>query len=223
MAVQYSFGKIVTDGLVLCLDAADRNSYVSGSTTWFNVAGTNNGTLTNGPTFNTGSGGSIVFDGVDDYVSIPNSSVFTVSEVTIAAWFISKKNVDNYITTKGLNSWYVGIGPAGQTSAKLSLFIEGTAGGWLQSNTTINQNQWYYGVCTFKSNTSSIYINGVLDTSATRTGTMSSGTDTVRIGYRSDNLSYFLGNMTSFLLYNRALTASEVLQNYSAQKSRFGL
>jgi len=52
MATQYAFGKIITDGLVLCLDAADRNSYVSGSTTWFDVAGSNNGTLTNGPTFN---------------------------------------------------------------------------------------------------------------------------------------------------------------------------
>ena len=60
---------VVTNGLVLSLDAGDRNSYVSGSTTWFDLAGTNNGTLTNGPTFNTGSFGSIVFDGVDDYVA----------------------------------------------------------------------------------------------------------------------------------------------------------
>ena len=65
---------VVTNGLVLSLDAGDRNSYVSGSTTWFDLAGTNNGTLTNGPTFNTGSFGSIVFDGVDDYVTT-NSNI----------------------------------------------------------------------------------------------------------------------------------------------------
>ena len=58
---------IVTNGLVLALDAGDRNSYVSGSTTWFDLTGVNNGTLVNGPTFNTGSGGSIVFDGSNDY------------------------------------------------------------------------------------------------------------------------------------------------------------
>ena len=65
-------GSIVTNGLVLALDASDRNSYVSGSTTWNDMSGNSyNGTLTNGPTFNSGSGGSIVFDGSNDYVAIP--------------------------------------------------------------------------------------------------------------------------------------------------------
>ena len=66
---------IVTNGLVLALDAGDKNSYVSGSTTWFDLTGVNNGTLVNGPTFNSGSGGSIVFDGVDDYVNLGNLGI----------------------------------------------------------------------------------------------------------------------------------------------------
>ena len=78
---------VVTNGLVLALDAGDRNSYVSGSTTWFDLTGVNNGTLTNGPTFNTGSGGSIVFDGVDDYVNLgANSSNYSRTSFTIDSW-----------------------------------------------------------------------------------------------------------------------------------------
>ena len=88
MAVQYSFGKIVTDGLVLCLDAADRNSYVSGSSTWRDVAGSNNGTLTNGPTFSSANGGSLVFDGVDDSVISPPPVVGSTG-ITIIIWFKS--------------------------------------------------------------------------------------------------------------------------------------
>jgi hypothetical protein len=63
--------KIITDGLVLALDAGNTKSYTSGSTTWFDKSGNaNNGTLTNGPTFSSANGGSIVFDGVDDYIEI---------------------------------------------------------------------------------------------------------------------------------------------------------
>ena len=215
---------IITNGLVLYLDAANKQSYVSGSTSWIDVSNNNNnGTLINGPIFNTGSLGSIVFDGIDDYVLVSNSSNFTVSEMTIGAWFTSKKDVRNYITTKLNDSWYVGIGPGGTTSGKLSLFVEGTTGGWLQGPTTINQNQWYYGVCTFKSNISSIYVNGTLDISATRTGTMPNGTASIYVGHRPDDSSYFWGNIAQTQIYNRALSASEVLQNYNATKGRFGL
>ena len=69
---------VVYNGLVLYLDAANNKSYVSGSTSWNDLTGNKNvGTLTNGPTFNTGSGGSIVFDGVDDYVNLGTSINFS--------------------------------------------------------------------------------------------------------------------------------------------------
>lgn len=84
MAVSHGFGKIVTDGLVLALDAADTNSYTSGSTTWRDMSGNgNNSTLTNGPTFDSGNGGSIVFDRVDDYANFyaPNLTTTTTVEM----------------------------------------------------------------------------------------------------------------------------------------------
>jgi hypothetical protein len=79
---------ISTNGLVLALDAGDRNSYVSGSTTWNDLVGLNNGTLTNGPTFNSANGGSIVFDGTNDYVVVPESSSvdITTNTITFGGW-----------------------------------------------------------------------------------------------------------------------------------------
>ena len=94
MATQYAFGKIITDGLVLCLDAADRNSYVSGSSTWRDVAGSNNGTLTNGPTFSSSNGGSIVFDGSNDYVETNNGFYPNLYERMSKVSHISLKNIE---------------------------------------------------------------------------------------------------------------------------------
>ena len=80
-------GHIVTDGLVLALDAANAKSYPGSGTTWSDLSGNRNtGTLTNGPTFNSGNGGGIVFDGVDDYVDCGNSSTLQINQGTISAW-----------------------------------------------------------------------------------------------------------------------------------------
>ena len=80
---------IVTSGLVLNLDAANMKSYPRSGTTWRDLSGLgNNGTLTNGPTFNSQNGGSIVFDGVDDYASINNTiGNFGTSDFTINFFF----------------------------------------------------------------------------------------------------------------------------------------
>jgi hypothetical protein len=80
--------KIVTSGLVLCLDAANKLSYPGTGTSWYDLSGNaNTGTLTNGPTFSVANMGSIVFDGVDDYVNIPNNSSFNVTDnISVEMW-----------------------------------------------------------------------------------------------------------------------------------------
>ena len=85
---------IVTDGLVLYLDAANTKSYASGSTAWNDLVGINNGTLVNGPTFNSANGGSIVFDGSNDYVSTTYNAVLT--NFTFCAWFRQSGSVISY-------------------------------------------------------------------------------------------------------------------------------
>jgi len=77
--------KIITNGLILCLDAASTKSYPGSGTTWFDRSGNgNNGVLTNGPTFSSTNGGSIVFDGTNDYVQVAGS--VTISTGTFIAW-----------------------------------------------------------------------------------------------------------------------------------------
>jgi hypothetical protein len=92
----YRGPKIVTNGLVLALDAANTKSYVSGSTTWRDLSGNNNsGSLVNGPTFNNANGGSIVFDGTNDYVDVSNSTSLNPTTISIGAWFYLNSLVTN--------------------------------------------------------------------------------------------------------------------------------
>ena len=229
MATQYAFGKIVTSGLVLALDAADKNSYPGSGTIWRDMSGNgNNGSLTNGPTFSSTNGGNIVFDGSNDYVVVTHNSIFNITtSISFNFWFKSTKTVDAYISSKREDSFYIGVGPTGQTANKMSFYLNGTSGGWLQSISDVSTGNWVHTSLTWDGTTSSIYINGVLDNSESRSGTMPTGGSNITIGVRlnafNNSVGLLLGNVSSFSIYNRALTSSEVLQNYNAQKSRFGL
>ena len=229
MATQFANGKIVTDGLVLCLDAADQTSYPTTGTTWFDLAGSNNGTLTNGPTFSgTGASSSIVFDGVNDYVSVPNREDldFPTANFTAACWFKTTQSA-NYIGLLGKINFSVGT--VGWT---LQLY-QGTVTSWindniLQSPLAYNDNNWHYGVMVCGvPNTGNryIYVDGVQVTSSIMPNHSFDPTNLdLWIGGWTNGISYlFKGNIGSTQIYNRTLTASEVLQNYNAQKSRFGL
>jgi len=216
MATQYSFGKIVTNGLVLCLDAADRNSYVSGSTTWRDVAGSNNGTLTNGPTFNSSNGGSIVFDGVNDYTNLGNPSSLNILTFTICVWARSSTFTD-----------YQNVIFKGDTiKGQYGIVITSTGDWAVQPNTVflgdlITLNTWNFFTGTYDGTKITAYRNGIqkgqYSISQTNSGNI------VTIGADTVNTRYFNGNIALTQIYNRALTATEVLQNYNAQKSRFGL
>lgn len=224
---------VVTNGLVLSLDAGDRNSYVSGSTTWFDLAGTNNGTLTNGPTFNTGSGGSIVFDGVDDYVRIPYNSSLNPDSITVSAW-INRNQVVNYSHFIGLpvsnTTWNPPYMPYGieyiETSNTMSFTLGFTDNSFTYTyvNLPFGNNQWFNFTGTYDKANVKIYINGVLSTTRAETKTMYQSTSDYYIGTINSSAQYPLnGRIGSNQVYNRALSASEVLQNYNALKGRFGL
>jgi hypothetical protein len=223
MATEYAGRKIVTDGLVLCLDAADRNSYVSGSTTWRNIVGSNNGTLTNGPTFNTGSGGSIVFDGVDDYVNL--FPLTSTSSLTVDFWFKNNANGIKVITGMYNGSgadWWVGI----WSDNKFTFSFGSPTKADLYSNTTVNDGLIRHTSCVYDKSTNSaaLYINGILQSTGSTPSTVTQPGGNLTIGRFGDyNLFYWPGNIYNYRIYNRALTADEVAQNYNAQKARFGL
>jgi hypothetical protein len=225
---------IVTNGLVLALDAGDRNSYVSGSTTWFDLSGTNNGTLTNGPTFNTESLGSLVFDGTNDYVtgSYFNALPISNSDRSFGVWFKTSKvlvptNYENFIYYGEANfdkAVFVSIGNegGGNNFGNGIHFGASQYGNAVATTFDVNDNTWRYGVVTVSSSLWRIYMNGVLNNSKSMaTNTTPSGWI---IGAAYPNIQTpYSGNLSVVQIYNRALSASEVLQNYNATKGRFGL
>jgi hypothetical protein len=222
---------IVTNGLVLSLDAGDRNSYPGSGTTWTDVSGNgNNGTLTNGPTFNSANGGSIFTDGTDDFISTPYSGS-AADSYTFSAWF----NNDNYSERKFiLNRGRDGAGSG--WSLLLSISTSGIAVAGvvptvpfvvgLETTGTIVQslNTWYHitGVWTAGSSIR-CYVNGVLDGTVSTSGTnLRTSTDGWWIGSVSTTL-FTSGYNAIAQVYNRVLSDREILQNYNAVKSRFGL
>jgi hypothetical protein len=226
MATQYAFGKIITDGLVLCLDAADRNSYVSGSTTWNSVAGNNlSGSLINGPTFDNNNGGAIIFDGTNDYMDTSyNIEAATSSSLqTFCGWLY------------GYNSFFgSGASAPGQFHLILDFISSdqlrfgesnyGGGGGVLdQTNiVTVSANSTWNYACIVKTaaSTFDVYFNGTkVIAGATKAATLPAP---FNLG-RWWNGRFVSSRIALAQIYNRALSASEVLQNYNAQKSRFGL
>jgi hypothetical protein len=228
----YNFSpKIVTDGLVLYLDAANTKSYVSGSTTWNDISrGGNNGTLTNGPTFSSSNGGSIVFDGVNDTVLLNSATTFgSPSNISINIWvrytdFIAS-NLGRALFRASSLPENVGFSVYQATDVpynRAKCFVNLSTGlNVLNSITQLNTNQWYFITVTYNSSLLSLYINGVLDATSAGIGGIvwPSPARTPQFGEMFG--SYFNGRIAQTALYNRALTAAEVLQNYNTTKSRF--
>ena len=221
MSFHYS-PNLVTNGLVLCYDPANTKSFVSGSTTLFDLTSSkDDGSLINGPTFNSENGGSIVFDGVNDYVGInSNANILSNTTYTKIAWF--------YVTSFATDNNIISAGSSGQhafwlfTSNKLNA---GHNGNWntVVSTTTLSLNRWYYGAVTFNTTTGWVlYLNGIQEATSASTTTFI-GSGTLSIGSYQNVGNYFTGRIANSLVYNRVLSAVEILQNYNAVKSRFGL
>jgi Concanavalin A-like lectin/glucanases superfamily len=214
---------IIEDGLVLCLDAGNRDSYPGSGTVWRDLAGSNNGTLVNGPTFNNANGGSIVFDGSNDFINM-GSTPF-LQEFTVNIWF-------RIFVNKNFNAVF-NIGGDGSENIEVLFFSTGLMhtpinfSDGRQSTDFANYisatNTWYHLSYSYKSNEGRrVYRNGRLF-----------GLDNVigKIILQPSNFFYLgsdpgpgrhlNGEIASTILYNRALTPAEILQNYNATKSRF--
>jgi hypothetical protein len=216
------YGNIVTNGLVLNLDAAKKDSYPGSGTTWRDISGNgNNGTLTNGPTFDKENAGSIVFDGVDDYV-IGNLS--SSSNWTMCIWYLSTDITSNEVYYPfGCTTGGNGLGFGGSFSVETQnrwYFFDGVT---VHSNLSMSVliNTWYHLIVTKSSTSYNLYTNGLLSLST-------SGIDLTctqfTLGRRGNSFAgYVKGNISIAQIYNRALSSSEVLQNYNSTKARYGL
>lgn len=230
MSFHYS-PKIVTDGLVFAVDAANKKSYLGSGNTWFDLSGNNNnGTLINGPTFDSGNGGSISFDGGDDYVDFGTNSIIKPSgSMTLSYWFKGATSIDaaSGVGTMGFSGsrGYL-LGP--NSGSTVFFYVPGSSTSltFTTYNVIINNQNWYNisGVYS-PSNYIKIYLNGVEVSSNTTSipASLYVNNISLKVGQRGDGFSFFDGNISQVSLYNKSLSADEIYQNYNALKSRFGL
>jgi len=218
-------GNIVKDGLVFYLDAANTKSYVSGSTIWNDLSRSQtNGTLINGPTFNPANGGSIVLDQVNDYISLSKLTITTSLTFNV---FIKISSI------LGVNQgfWRDGVSSGGSSfnilQATTNLpWVRWNGVNILQplSGYSVPSNTWVYLTYVVQNGGPNVYfyVNGDLKHSNTHSSTITS-IDIYNIGYQLAIGQKVPGDYSILSFYNRALTAQEVLQNYNATKSRYGL
>jgi len=240
MSFNYS-PKIITDGLVLYLDAANTKSYVSGSTTWNDISKVgNNGMLVNGPIFSSSYGGSIVFDGVDDRVLLGSPDV-NIS-CTVNQWIqplsgsaTTMRTIDNIAVNsatsvlfsqliKPASIWYHQVLISGYQSGyaeEMNVYFQSNVTQFVQNNTPYNFT-FTWERTPGADSTLKTYLNGVyreqqIQTNNYWANTASLATATYNIA------SSYKGGILSTSYYNRALSATEILQNFNATKTRFGL
>jgi hypothetical protein len=218
------YGGIVTNGLVLYLDAGKPDSYDRIGTTWRDISGNgNNGTLTNGPTFNSDNGGSIAFDGNNDYVQLPTKTYTFSGGVTLEMWLNPSR-----VTDQRLIDW-------GGTSTDLFLFVtlaNTRIGAFVGNNQPASElngviaNQWQQYVFIANGVNHIFYRNGILNRTFSGPGFSDLPTSisrSPRIATNQGAGEALQGNIAITRVYSRPLSATEILQNYNANKSRFGL
>ena len=230
MFVPLAFHKesIVTRGLVFYVDAADRTSYSPSNTTWNDLTSNNNdGTLTNGPTFDSGNGGSIVFDGIDDHIRINSNFGVTSWPISISTWVRFSAFSGDY-TAFSLGRFTISNAMLGFGNSSNRGRLWNYNGTFVQSITDLilDINIWYNMCAVYESDVvKHLYINGNLETSLTSSLLIPPNMDNATIGSlsRSANGGYWNGNISTTSVYNRALTPQEITQNYNAFKGRFGI
>jgi hypothetical protein len=216
--------KIVTNGLVLCLDAADRNSYSGSGTTWTDLSGNNkNGELVNSPIFNSSNGGNFLFGDSINYVI---TNFISPTSFTWIAWFRAVSISSGFRNIVSVQSPSYMLMLMDATTDYMGFWSSDGLSGQNLNMGPISTNIWYSAAFVREgdsiTNGYKVYLNGYFKGSA-NTGIWSSS-DFVAIASRINITSQnFRGNISSVQMYNRALSASEILQNFNATKNRFGI
>ena len=232
---RYTLGlnEIVTSGLVLHLDAGNPFSYPATGvgTKWTDLSGNNNhGTLTNGVSYTDNNRGALVFDGVDDRVSL---SRVVQDDFTLSCWFKTTQSYQSYATV----AWYNGAGLVDSEVDGVTndfgmslqvgkvVFGVGNPDLSIQSILTYNDNIFHNAVGTRNKTSGQInlHIDGVFVTSAVGNTNTLNAANNILVGCINNTTQFFIGNIAQVSIYNRALSAAEITQNYEALKGRYGL
>ena len=218
---------IVGNGLVLHLNG---NSFYSGSATWQDSGPYgNNGTLTNGPVYNSSNGGNVTFDGSNDYVNISSFTGKPLNQITFESWIYPTRTPSTGTIRGGVisctNSTYLGIFDSndGGNTHGLHWANQTSASRTGSNNGSIPNEQWSHIVGTYDGVRCKGYVNGVLVYDVAQTGTITDGTYVVGTygGGLTDGVHNFPGKIAVARIYNRSLSIDEIRQNLAAESGRF--
>jgi hypothetical protein len=227
----------VSDGLVFQLDAANFRSYSGFGITANGLVSGIGGTLVNGTGFSSANNGSFFFDGTNDYIEVSNSNLLTfgTNPFTIDFWLYStyvhsggalyRTILSSYDNYNGIYQTYffLGLFNNGSTLNNFVSFLNSQSGNlMLPLGVNINVNEWTNVTFTRLDNNLVCYKNGVSVSTAVSTNNFS-GTRNARIGGGVEQVNTFQGSISIMKLYNRALSATEVMQNFNAMRERYNL
>ena len=219
----YNEKDIVRSGLILYLDAGVSSSYPGSGTTWTNLTGNGyNGILTNGPTYSTAVGGNIFFDGTDDYIDI-GTNVYNMGirrHATFTGWMTSLGAGGGAYLFSDWNG--LGMTLRFNNTTSTDFYVYG-ANRRVTVTYTFTIGTWYHITGVMDGDNMYTYINGLLGGSQILGEDIGSSPSTLKIGPRGDGAGMSNQRVGNALIYNRALSAAEILQNYNADKRRFNI
>ena len=220
--------RIVTgDSLVLCLDAADKVSYPGAGTTWFDLSGNGLDGTISGAVFNSGDGGSIVFDGTNDYVNLAASSkhYFGRSDFSVEVWVKTTSNGRNIALHRNSGSTRYTLLEIDSNKARLLMWRSSANYSIGTGTSTINDNTWHHIVATRIESVPAVYIyvDGALEGSGADNALDAPENSNWYLASQTGADKFMDGSISNFRLYNKALTLEEVKQNFNALRGRFGV
>ena len=224
----YGGPDIITDGLMFAVDAGSTRSYPGTGTTVDSLVGSLTGTLTNGVGFSSVNSGTFVFDGTDDHIDTPGYDL-GAGELTISCWIYKSENAEasgeGIISKSSANKreFHLRIEDSPLNTIQLWKSDTGAgAGNVFDTNIPIVLNEWQHIGVTMNTTNVEFYLNGENVKSYSGNYTLFYSDAPIRIGGWSEGGGYYFnGKISKVNVYNTALTAAEVLQNYNAQKNRF--
>ena len=223
-----SYGlKIINSGLILNLDAGNISSYPGSGTTWFDISGNgNNGTLTNSPTYSSANGGILVFNGSNQMITgVHNPAIETTGNMTSETWFNISSDSGDWVRVIGKGDatnrthglWY-------NIPSSYFLFQRyGASAMNVLHSATVSTNVWYHLAGVTDGTNNYLYLNGSLVGTTTGPSTYLTSTQPYTLGYHGSIHAYRNGKIGQGRLYNRSLNAAEILQNFNATRSRYGI